>query len=268
MLTREEFTRLKRQACRWALDNGDLIKAARPKLPDALYNRAGDNWFPLLAIAEVISPEWGREAASVATSLNAAKSDESFSTQLLIGLQRIFKRVPMTRFFTTDEILTGLNSDKEAPWADWKNGLTAEKLSRMLKNYGIKSVRDKAVRDKRGYTLTDLNPVFNRYLSRPLENHPQRDTMSEDQVPEPISPVSGSKTHPDACHVENSNPTQRSNPLPQRNAGVCVKLGTKKGIWGRKKSFTSESTVKRSLSPENRYGTKSRTNCRLTRLGP
>ncbi len=166
-----EFTRLKRQACRWASDHGDLIKATRPKLPDSLFNRAGDNWFPLLAIAEVISQEWAREAANVALSLNALEYDESFSTQLLIGLQRIVQASPDDTFFTTTEILTGLNSDKEASWSDWNDGkgLTAHKLAKELKRYPLKSVQQRhdGGNPQCGYLVDKMNEVFVRYLATP-----------------------------------------------------------------------------------------------------
>jgi hypothetical protein len=81
-------------------------------------------------------------------------------------------------FIPTAEILEQLNADKEAPWADWgkgkQEGLTQEKLSRMLRPYKVRSIRLKRG-SPHGYTLEDLLPVFERYLE---------DTPDGDPVPE------------------------------------------------------------------------------------
>jgi putative DNA primase/helicase len=46
------FAHLAAQLARWAQDNGSAIGAGRPALPDALDDRAQDNWEALLAIAD------------------------------------------------------------------------------------------------------------------------------------------------------------------------------------------------------------------------
>ena len=70
-------------------------------------------------------------------------------------------------FIPTTEILDKLNEDKEAPWFGWSKGksegLGHEKLSRMLRPYGVKSIRLKRS-TPHGYTLESLLPVFERYL--------------------------------------------------------------------------------------------------------
>ena len=54
-----QFERLSRQAARWAADNAEAIRRARPEIPDSLSNRTGDNAEPLLAIADLAGDEWG-----------------------------------------------------------------------------------------------------------------------------------------------------------------------------------------------------------------
>ena len=44
--TPADFERLPSQAMRWAIDNGDKVKAIRPAVPPSLNDRAADNWFP------------------------------------------------------------------------------------------------------------------------------------------------------------------------------------------------------------------------------
>jgi hypothetical protein len=70
-------------------------------------------------------------------------------------------------FIPSTVILEKLNEDKEAPWASWgkgkQEGLTAEKLSGMLRPYKVKSIRLKRGAPH-GYTLESLLLVFERYL--------------------------------------------------------------------------------------------------------
>ncbi|MCH7551041.1 MAG: DUF3631 domain-containing protein, partial [Proteobacteria bacterium] len=43
-----------RRAARWAVDNQSALHEADPNTPDALHDRAADNWRPLLAIADCV----------------------------------------------------------------------------------------------------------------------------------------------------------------------------------------------------------------------
>ena len=49
----EEFATLRRKAVRWAEDNFSKLADPEPNIPDALNDRAADNWRPLLAIADL-----------------------------------------------------------------------------------------------------------------------------------------------------------------------------------------------------------------------
>ena len=54
------FDRLASQLARFAEDAAQSIGEARPELPEALNDRAQDNWEPLLAIADYAGGEWPR----------------------------------------------------------------------------------------------------------------------------------------------------------------------------------------------------------------
>jgi putative DNA primase/helicase len=142
-------------------------------VPSALNDRAAENWLPLLAIAEVAGDGWPALARKAAISLCAIDNEEdSVVTALLAALQRIFQEAGQAEedddFLSTEYILNALNADREAPWADWRrgDGISAEKLARMLKPFGVKSaqIQRDNVRD-RGYVFGHLKPVFERYLS-------------------------------------------------------------------------------------------------------
>src|SRR5262249_8006243 len=54
----DEFRRLRSQALRWANDNIESFRDAEPEVPDALNDRAADNWRPLLAVADRVGGKW------------------------------------------------------------------------------------------------------------------------------------------------------------------------------------------------------------------
>jgi len=54
----ERCAGLRSQAARWAEDNFDKLVDPDPQVPDALNDRAADNWRPLLAIADLVGGEW------------------------------------------------------------------------------------------------------------------------------------------------------------------------------------------------------------------
>jgi len=95
---------------------------------------------------------------------------------LLVHLQRIYQQVQADHpelfkdndlFIGTTELLGHLNSDKEAPWADWRKGegLSAEKLKSLLQPFGVASVQKRGEGKRtRGYFVSQFQPLFERYV--------------------------------------------------------------------------------------------------------
>lgn len=168
-----EFEDLRRCIVRWIKDNKTVIASANPQIPQKLNDRAGDNWFPLLAITQAAGPSWHDLALKAIAALPADDDEDSVVTVLLLSLRGIFRERGFTDdadFLPTDEILKELNDDKEAPWADWRKGLgiSAHKLGRILKNFGVYSIQKQINNTRtRGYEFGKLRPVFERYLSTP-----------------------------------------------------------------------------------------------------
>ena len=166
-----EFEEIRRRIIRWSEDNKAKIASAGPQMPVKLNDRAGDNWFPILAITQVAGPSWHDLTFQAIASLPTDDDEDSVVTVLLLSLRRIFRERGFTDdadFRPTDEILKHLNDDKEAPWTGWRNGLgiTAEKLSRVLKNFGVRSFHNQKLQGRPGgYLFDKLKPVFERYLS-------------------------------------------------------------------------------------------------------
>src|SRR5207237_1547401 len=62
----DELDRLARMCARWASDNLGQLREADPEVPANLYNRAADNWRPLLAIADAAGGVWPARAREIA----------------------------------------------------------------------------------------------------------------------------------------------------------------------------------------------------------
>jgi hypothetical protein len=74
---------LARQCARWTADNIFDLGAADPDMPDALYNRAADNWRPLLAVADAIGgsrPESGRNCQRTSPARSPAQQAAATAT--------------------------------------------------------------------------------------------------------------------------------------------------------------------------------------------
>jgi putative DNA primase/helicase len=259
----ETFARLQSMAHRWAVDNGDRVKQARPAIPQVLNDRAGDNWHPLLAIASVAE---FNGVDNVVLALNADQSEESVPLLLLASVRHVFAQEGADSI-PTETILEKLNQDKESPWADWKNGMTSEKLGRILKSFGVKSEqRQKESERHRGYSLKALQSVFDRYLTPvpppPHENGPQPVHLSADQVAEPIGSAQVQGTQPVHAQVPNFDPCS-ADPLPEPIGKEMHKFQPKLQMGGMNGSVHSnghdeDSDEETVLSPENGYGTRPR----------
>ncbi|HWW00007.1 MAG TPA: DUF3631 domain-containing protein, partial [Candidatus Acidoferrum sp.] len=68
---------------RWTKDNFAAIAACDPVMPPAAYNRLGDNWRPLFALAHIIGGHWPQrvvEAFHALSSTSSSSSSSSFSS--------------------------------------------------------------------------------------------------------------------------------------------------------------------------------------------
>jgi hypothetical protein len=188
----EIFVDLRRKIVRWVIDNRDKIQSTRLARPKSLVDRVWNKWRPLLTIAHVVGGIWPAECLKAAIAI-AGASDEERSTRIevLIRIRAASKKKDkvikagkdQADFLPTDEIITHLNSDKEAPWADWQKGdqkgITTKKLSGLLKPFGIKSVYPRTVGGRsHGYWLKDFKESFESYL--PAEDEPEKEPEDDE----------------------------------------------------------------------------------------
>jgi putative DNA primase/helicase len=159
---------LARKAARWTADNADRIRAADPDMPASIFNRAADNWRPLLAIADEAGGEWPTRARRAAQHAGAATGgdEQSLRVRLLSDIRSIFAERLVDRLPSV-ELVAALVVIEGGPWAEWKAGkaITANGLARLLAPFHIMpdTIR-MGDRTPKGYQLARFEDAFERYL--------------------------------------------------------------------------------------------------------
>lgn len=161
----EALKDLKLKAARFVADNYMTLVDADPAIPQGLYDRAEQNWRPLLAIADLAGGDWPDRARRIAVEMASAKDDDlSPATLLLSDLRDMFVRGGVDRIVTyllTDELVRM----EERPWARWSDSLAPANLADMLRPFGIKPKRMRqSGRVMRGYERAMFEDVWVRYL--------------------------------------------------------------------------------------------------------
>lgn len=184
----DQLRPLREQMARWAKDNIEQFRELDPECPEALDDRAQDNWRPLLAVAQILGPRWCEVATEAALSLSesASETDNTAMIQLLEDLRTLFQR-HQEDFLPSELVVNELISLEDRPWPEWKKGqpLTKVQLSRLLSRFTVTPTQQRHHDKKqRGYRLSDLQDCFARYL--PPESG-QRDIVNDfsslDEIP-------------------------------------------------------------------------------------
>jgi hypothetical protein len=161
------FTELVSKLARFAIDNREAVRTARPHEVEGLNDRANDCWEPLLAVAEVAGGDWPRIARSAAVSLHGLEEDApSTGAELLASIRDAFdgKRA---NSLPTATLLEALAENEEAPWAAWNRGkpMSAHQLAKRLSEFGIKPTTIRiGLQTPKGYKREQFEEAFERYL--------------------------------------------------------------------------------------------------------
>lgn len=162
------FEILCRKICRFAEDNRETIRNARPALPEELNDRAQDNWEPLLAIADVAGDVWPKKARAAALKISDDnQSAQSIGTELLEDIREIFDMKHIDRIHT-HKLAEALCEDSEKPWSTYNRGkpITPTQLSRRLSSYGISSKSVRADCEvKKGFEKGQFADAWARYTN-------------------------------------------------------------------------------------------------------
>ncbi|MEX5711373.1 DUF3631 domain-containing protein [Parafrankia sp. FMc6] len=147
------------------------LEQAEPSMP--VDDRAADTWEPLIAVADHAAGPWPDRARHALTTLiaetAAADEDPSITVRLLCDIRAAFGT---DTAIATVRLLTLLNADVEAPWADMgPGGLTARRLSGLLHEHGItsKTIRFDGAEQAKGYERAAFTDAWRRYCPTPPE---------------------------------------------------------------------------------------------------
>jgi putative DNA primase/helicase len=170
----ELFAVLKGRCARWAADHGLKLDGAEPTVPATLNDRAGDNWRPLLAIADIIGGAWPTKARAAAEALagDALGDAESTKTMLLSDIRDIFgdQKVMASAVLCGRLVLL-----EGRPWPEFgkaRKPLSPTQLARLLSPFGVTpmQVKPDGVQQVRGYESRQFDDAFGRYLPSKVSN--------------------------------------------------------------------------------------------------
>ena len=230
-----QFETNRRKLARWAADNMEALRVARPELPEALNDRAQDNWESLLAIADRVGGHWGKTARHAAMAISGIEDEApSINEELLADIKQIFEKSDVTRISSMDMLLQ-LCSDDEAPWATWTHGkpMTPRQLSKRLSEFGIAS---KPLRDMsgvfKGYELSDFKDAFNRYL-KVTPTHTPIESVTRLQP-------NGSKAFSQNLSVTDSDVVTDRKQLEPLQTKACNRVTDRKGLRRERRAYTTK----------------------------
>lgn len=163
------FEGITAKLARFAADYSQRVRLARPVLPEALSDRAQDNWEPLLAIAACAGAEWVTRATEAALKLSGA-GEQTVSTgvELLADIQQVFESAGADKISTAD-LIAALHGDDEKRWAAYNRGqaITPRQVGRLLNEYGIRSKNVRLGHHiSKGYEQTQFLDAIARYLPK------------------------------------------------------------------------------------------------------
>ena len=152
-----------------------------PLDPEALNDRAADNWEPLFAIADLAGDEWPRLARTAAVKLSAGSEAEAESNKvrLLADIRATFEELGVDRL-PSATLVAELVKDADGPWAAYGRNstpITQRQVATLLSDFTTPSgtpIKPHNIRiDKvtKGYTREDFADAFERYLSSASPPH-------------------------------------------------------------------------------------------------
>lgn len=159
----DEFIAIRRKAMRWAGDNAISLGSIDPEMPEALNDRAADNWRPLMSIATVAGGEWPETSRKAAVALTGTIEDDDRGTRLLADIKRIFDKTG-AEFFTSETLAAHLINLDDAPWAEWRRDgkpISTRGVANILKEFEI---RPNKTRTANGYAKEDFEMAWESYL--------------------------------------------------------------------------------------------------------
>jgi hypothetical protein len=173
----EELEALRLRAAKWGSRHLEQIANFNPVCPANFTSRQRDVSEPLIMICGILGGEWPDRIEKALKELFAAPAaeDTSQKVRLLGHIRKLFLdkydvkedcTEPDKKQLRTKDLLAALHAIEDAPWARWDrgNGLDGNGLSRLLRDFDIRSQSIRDPETCRGYKLADFLDSFGRYL--------------------------------------------------------------------------------------------------------
>jgi putative DNA primase/helicase len=162
-----ELDELAQNAARFVADNRETIGACEPVIPDAIFNRAADNWEPPLAIAGNL-PERARAVALAACGI---EDELSRSAMQLADIREVFEECASGRM-TSAGLTADLVAMADKPWCECNHGkpLTQTGFARRLTPFEIVPVMIGPNNNPLGFAhpaAVEINARFNAAICCP-----------------------------------------------------------------------------------------------------
>ena len=223
---------LARKAHTWAASHLAKLEAASPNLPEAINDRAADNWEVLLAIADAAGGHWTEtaRAAALALSGDETENDDSIGAMLLADLRAYFNSSQIE--WAASEVLAAhLTTLEDRPWPEYgRSGkaISPRAIATILGRFEIrprqKRQEEGASENRRGYGKADMSEAWNLYL--PPASPCQPATPLQPTESNACSSFASATTPPPVAHT---NPLQ---PAEHKACSTVADSHTQNGYEG------------------------------------
>ena len=163
----DTFLTLRRKLTRWAADNVEALKGARPVLPPGFTNRLRMNWLLQLAIADLAGGDWPKLARRAAIRLARERREPSVGIRGLEMFRVLFATHGTE--ITSADVQRWFAADQDDEWAEF-NGpgrpITKRQIALLIADYGINPgvIHPRGSKADRGYKEEWFADAFARYL--------------------------------------------------------------------------------------------------------
>jgi putative DNA primase/helicase len=177
-----KFERLRRQLVRWINDNRGRLQ--RPMMPEGVINRDADNWRPLVAIADLVSPSWGERARELVRHAVGGRRDDGSTRIMLLtdvraafgeiengGSDEVVDREGERARITSEALCAYLHQLADRPWPEYgraRKPLNERQLANLLRPLRIYpgTIRfgPNNKETAKGYCRSAFDDAFTRYL--------------------------------------------------------------------------------------------------------
>jgi Protein of unknown function (DUF3631) len=254
---------LAQQCARWAQDNGERITTIDPPIPAGLYNRAADNWRPLLAIAEAVGEPWPQRACTAALKTVGGDVDEASRLELLLGdIRDTFDELNVDTI-SSAELIQKLVEIVPRPWGEYgRSGkpLTQNKLARLLKPLGIAPGLVGTDRVS-GYHRWQFEEAFGRYLRSKggsnLSHSPNADEMGTSEPLQTSHPKTAREDW--KCEKPNNDREKRGREVAKGGNGMCSPPADEPGLNRRRIQELADWYTERAYATAQETGGDTRT---------